>query len=230
MLRYYESSTHETVYVAAPVWLNDDFIGKAVDATNDWTVAGVNSGTFAINAATGGTGRITTGGADDDDVDVASLLTWKASKGCCCEARIALNDADATAFNFGFTDATGEAADLIPLTYATATLTSTATDCAMFFSDPDATTDFIGAVAVIADTDGTVIDSGSVAADGVYHIYRVEIDDLGNVNFYVDGVGVGSQALGITTTTALCVYVGLINREVAANTADVDYIRAWQKR
>jgi hypothetical protein len=214
----------------APVVLFDDFTGVALDATNDWTVAGVNSGTCAINEALGGTARITTGAADDDDVDVASAIMWQAAKNCCMEVRFRTNDESGTAFNVGFTDAKGEAADTLPLMFATATLTSTASNCAMFFHDPDATTDVIRCVAVKADVDGTATSTGTAAADGTYNTYGIYINSSGDCQFWLDGEYIYTEATGITTTTLLCAYVGLINREGSANTADIDYIKVWQDR
>lgn len=228
-LRYFDSATKETLDVVAPVKHFDDFTEKTVDLTNSYTVAGVNSGTAAINVATGGTMRITTGAADDDDVDFATDLIFKAANRCEMEVRMTANDILAAAFCVGFTDATGEAADLIPLTFATTSLTSTASNCAMFFYDTDATTDIIRAVAVKADTDGTIF-TGPAPVAGTYNTYRVSIAADGSCSFYLDGVLLGTQASGITTTTPLCAYIGVINREGAVNTWDVDYIKIWQGR
>lgn len=230
LLRYFESTTDETVDVMAPVLWFDDFTGAAIDATNDYVVAGVNGGTAAINVAICGTVRITTGAADDDDVDMATSLVWSAGKSCCAEARIACADVAHTAFNFGFSDATGEAADKIAVTFAAAAATTTATDFAGFFLDADATSNVIRAMAVKNNTDSAIVATSTTPADNEYHVYRVEIDADGNVSFFVDGARVGGVSAAITTTVALCVYVGFINREAAANTLDVDYIKAWQKR
>jgi len=230
-LCFRNASTHETVHVIADVTMFDDFTGIAVDATNDWTVAGVNSGTVATNIATGGTARFTTGAADDDDVDLATGLIYKASKACVMEARIAITSATAElAFNVGFTDATGEGADLLPFGYATATLTSTASDAALFFYDPDATLDTIHCASVINNVDGTITNTTTAPVVDTYNVFRVEIDTAGNVDFWLDGDHVARQALGITTTDALCAYVGVINRSAVATTLDVDYIRVWQSR
>lgn len=225
--RFFESSTGETFDVMAPVKIIDDFVGEAVDTTNDYVFAAVNSGAITTVAATGGMARITTGAADNDDADLATELVYKASKGCSVEARIAQNDADGTAFNFGFSDAKGEAADLIAVTYSGTTLTSTATDCAVFFQDPDATTDLIRAVAVDTDVDGTVRSTATAPVDAAFHTYRVDINSDGDVSFWFDGAHLSTESAAITITVALCVYIAVINREEAANTLDIDYIRAW---
>jgi hypothetical protein len=135
-----------------------------------------------------------------------------------------------TAFNFGFSDAKGEAADLIAVTFAAEALTTTASDFAGFFMDADATSNVVRAVTCKADTDGTVLATSVTPANAEYHTYRVELDADGNAEFWLDGAHVGRQATGITAATALCIYVGFINREASANTLDIDYIKAWQKR
>jgi len=230
-LRFYDASTHETIDVISHIKIFDDFTGVAVDATNDWNSSIVNSSTFLVVAgAAGGVGRITTGALDDDDHDVATPLVFKAANACCMEARITTADIANTAMFIGFSDAITTAVDLIPITYATTTLTTTAANAAGFFTDKDATTNRLMACTVKANTDGTLIEAGDLPVDAAYHIYRVEIDALGNVYFYYDGALVGTQLLGITTSTALCAIVSLINREGSANTLDIDYIRVWQKR
>jgi hypothetical protein len=228
--RVFDPTTGETLQVLAPFAHLDDFSNKTVDLTNGYTVAGVNSGTAAISVGLGGICRITTGAADDDDVDLATDLIFKASSRLILEARFAQNDIAATAFNVGFSDATGEAADLIAVTYATASLTTTASDCALFFADSDATSNVIRAVTCKNNTDGTVLSTGIAPVNGTFHIYRVELDADGNAAFYMDGALVGTQASGVTASTALCAYVGCINREGSANTFDLDYLKIWMGR
>ena len=227
-LRFYESTTGETMDVMAPAKIIDDFVGEAVDTTNDYVFAAVNSGAITTVAATNGLARITTGAADDDDADFASELVYLVSKGCTMEARIAQTDIDGTAINVGFSDATGEAADLIAVTFATATLTSTATDCAVFFQDPDATTNLIRAVAVATNVDGTVRSTGTTPVDTTYHTYKVVVNTDGSVEFWFDNAHVATEAAGAVAITAtLCMYIAIINREGFANTLDIDYVRCW---
>jgi len=226
VLEFRDSSGRVVDLVTANA-VNEDFLGVAVDTTNDWTFAAVNSGAIARTAGAGGIARITTGGADDDDADLATPLNYLPSKGCSLEVRFATNDAAGTGFNVGFSDATGEAADLIAITYSGTTLTSTASDFAGFFHDADATTDAIRAVAIKGNTDGTVHDTGSVAVDATYNVYRVDINQNGDVSYWLDGNHIATDEAAITTTAPLCAYVALINREGSANTADIDYIRVW---
>ena len=227
VLEYRDSRTNEVVDVLAPMKKFDDFTGAAVDTTNDWTFAAVNSGAIAANAAAGGHARITTGAADDDDAELASGLIFNTTKGCVLEARIANNDVDATAFNVGFSDATGEAADKLAITFATATATTNASNAALFFTDKDATANDIRCMSVNADTDSTIYTTSTTLVDAAFHTYRVVIDTNQTVSFYLDNAHVASISEGIAAATAVTTYVGFINREGAANTLDIDYIRAW---
>ena len=225
--RLYEGATLETIAKWAPLFVKDDFTGLAVDATNDWVKSIVNSSTFApVSGEHGGIGRITTGAADTDDMDVSTPLCLKASKGIGMEARIATGDVAHTEFNLGFSDAVTEAADNIAFMFDTATLTTNATDAALFFSSSAATSNVLRAASVKADTDSTIT-TGSLLVDGAFHIYRVEINSSGDIDFYLDGVLFKHLAASITTTVALCVYAALINHEGSANTLDVDYIAYW---
>lgn len=221
----------EVVSAMAAVIMFDDFLGKALDSTNDWTLNGVNAGTAAINVATGGILRFTTGNADDDDVELASDLIWKASKACCLEVRIANNDVDMVAFNVGFSDDQEATADKLQMTLSGTTLTTNAADFVGFLYDPDANTDTIRCVAVKNAVDRSVIDTAKALTDGEYVVLRIEVDALGNADFYVNGIHKGRLALCITPTDALCIYIGVINHgEGAVNTVDVDYVKAWQNR
>jgi hypothetical protein len=207
----------------------DDFTGKALDSTNVWTVAGVNSGTAAINVQAGGVMRVTTGGADTDDVDVASEIIFDPTKGLVIEGRIALNDVDKLGMFFGFSDAQGEAADLIAMTFATVTLTSTASNAVGFLLAAAATSNVVRGVSVNGDTDGDIHASSVTPVDAAFHTYRVELDKDRTARWYLDGDLIGTTLLAVASTALLCGYLGVINSgEAAANTVDVDYIRIAQ--
>lgn len=230
-LRFYDNASlgdgGEILQVFAPLYVCDDFTGVAVDATNDWVKSIVNSSTFApVAGEANGIARITTGVADDDDHEVSTPLCLKASKGIGMEARIAMGDVLGSAMNVGFSDAVTEAADLLAVTGNAGAIITTATDAAVFFHDPDNTSNVLKAVSVINNTDSSVT-SGSLLVNDAFHVYRVEIDSLGNVTFYYDGALFKTVSLGITPTVALCAYVGLINREGFANTLDIDFIKYW---
>lgn len=232
-LVYYESGRAAELIPVAPVVLYDDFINKAVDQTSIWNVATVNSGAVAYNAQVNGAARITTGVADDDDMDMASGLCFKAALCPAIEIRLAAADVTAAAFCLGFSDAVSEAADKIAVDFSNSgALVTTATDAVLFVLDPDKTANptYAHLCSVKADTDGTPVNTGVVPVAATYNTYRIELDADGTAYGYIDGALVATITSAITTTTALCAYIGTINREGAANTWDVDYIRVWQKR
>lgn len=229
--RYFDDSTFETLSVDAPVWFKDDFVGKASDQTNDWNVSAVNSGAGAVVASgTGGVFRLTTGAADDDDIELASALVLKGSKRCVLEVRAAMNDVVGSGLCIALTDAVAEGVDTLALTMAAGSLVTSATDAAGFIWDPDAATQFVRAAGVKADADSSVLTSTVALANAAYHVFRIEINADGDADFYIDGAHVGQIENALTASVALCAYVGLINREGAANTADVDYVAFWQDR
>jgi hypothetical protein len=218
----------------------DDFTGKDIDSTYDYTEAGVNSGAASITVPHCMT--LTTGAADDDDIEVAMGVTYYGQYNACMEVRYRNDDVDATALNIGFADATGYAADNIAMMYSGSTLTTNASNFAGFMTDSDATTDNLYGVSVNADSDGSVINSASAPTDAKWYTVRVELRDNGttvDALFYVNTSGreidpaedlIGIEAAAVARTTALCPYIALINREGAANTLDVDYLKVWSDR
>lgn len=219
----------------------DDFVTKAIDTSYDYTVAGVNSGTATIT--TPHAMRLTTGAADNDDIDVALQVGFYGKYNCCLEARFCLGDADKTACNIGFSDETGEAADQIAITVSTGTVTSNASNFAGFVYDAADTNDYLYGFAVNADSDGTLVSSASTPTDTKQYTVRVELIDNGttcDALYYVNTSGkeidpandyIGSELDAVARATALCPYIALINHgESAANTMDVDYIKIWSDR
>lgn len=217
----YRDASGYIVDVLAPI---KAILNTALD-TPGWTVAGVNSGAMA---ASKGVQTISTGAADDDDVDVASGVIFDAAKGLSFEALVRNDDVDMTALNLGFSDATGEAADKIAFTFDTVTLTSNATDGALFFHDCDATSDVWRAATVVGDAESTVIASTVAPVDTTEYKLRIDVNLDGEATFWLDNVNLGTADADLTTA-ALCAYIGFINHaEAAANTCDIVYAAAWQ--
>jgi hypothetical protein len=186
-----------------------------------FTVAGVNSGVFSG-------GSVTTGAADNDDVEVASELVFDIDNGFTAEALVANGDVDKTAVNFGISDAQGESVDKLAATYATATMTTNATDGALFVHDADATTDYWRAVTVNNDTDSTILSSGTAPVDSTEYKLRLDVDADGNATFRVNDVLVGTADQALRATVSYCLYLGYINREAAANSLTVKYLAGWE--
>ena len=220
----------------------DHFLGKAIDSTNDYTVAAVNSGTATITVPHMLT--LTTGAADDDDVEFAMGVEWYGQYNAALEAVFRIDDVDQTGVNIGFADATGYSADNIAMEYDGTSLTSTATEFAGFLHDSDATTSNIYGVSTKAGADGAVINSSLTPTDtGLFRVRVVLIDrpkaatPRTDAAFYVNNTGrqidpindlIGIEIDAVTRTTAMCPYIALINRESFANTLDTDVLKVWQ--
>lgn len=221
----------ETVNVTCPVFIADDFVHKAVDTTYTWNFQGDNSGAVALTTGSGGIARLTTGTSDDNADQLTSPLAFLASKYSGVEVRAACNDVTHTAFCLGFSDATAESAGYIATTFNNTGAIITAADFVGFVFDVDQTTTVLNAVAVKAGVSTLEKALSNTVSNGEYHVYRVQFTSTdGNVDLYVDGQCVGGVTASTTITTPLCTYIGFQNREGAANTFDVDYVRAWQGR
>lgn len=233
VLCYFDSETLETLDALAPTKIFDDCVyslGLTDAAEAYFDLDAVNSGTvLPIASQDGGIVRLTCGGADNDDAEWCSELIWKPSLYCSMEARIR-SSTSTMGFNVGFNDTQTEDADKLAVTFSGTTITTNTTDGALFFKDSDSTSDLIRSIAVKNDSDGTTTSTGTTFAADTWYTFRVDINGDGDVSFWFNGDHIYTEEEGITTTTALCTYVGVINRQASAATLDVDYVRVWQKR
>jgi len=228
-------SDNRIISIDAPIVFGSDFIGAGTLGF-PWLVSAVNSGTvvgYSAAAAPGGYILATTGGADDDDLDIGGPLCFTSTKGMNFEARLALRDVDQCSFNLGWSDTpAGEAADLIAINHATASLTSTATDFCGFFSSSDSTTNKVRAVSVAGDTDGTIISSGSLPADDEFFTIKCVVDPATRIpRYYYNGTALTASTDALTSTANLfCPYIALRTLNGNAEAMFVDYAWFWQAR
>ncbi len=213
------------------VVLYDDFLSPTLDTTNDWAVAVPgDADSIAVSAAAGGQLLITTGSTDDDSCMLSTELTWYGNKNAICEARVYITDVSKTAIFFGFSSAKSQSTGYMACSYRGGSLVTTNANAAGFVSDADYTTSSIMCIGTKANTDDTVVDSGTDWADGAWHVLRVALVD-DEATYYLDGVSVGYCDDAITASTAACVTLQCSTRDGAASqTAYVDYIKAWQDR
>jgi len=212
----------------------DDFIGPTL--STQWAVtAGSDSPAGgAINAANGGTLRLTTGDSNAslaaDGIQVEGGLNWKAANGSLVfETRLLISAVTAVQLYAGFTDQT--AALEMPVTLTTATFSTVATDAVGFLFDTNATTKTIRLVGVANDVDATMQDSGNAWAAATYIKLRVEVSTTGVATFYINGTPVGTSMSGAVTPTIALTPV-IAARSLAANskTVDIDYIDVMSTR
>lgn len=224
--------TGRIIRIDAPVVWGSDF-QRGGSIAELGLVSAVNGGTIAAYnaaAANGGLALVTTGAADDDDIDFASPLIFNAAKHIHMEARIALRDVDQCLFNLGFSDTpAGEAADNLAVMFATASATTNLTDGLIVFSSSDATANKIRAMSVANDVDSAILASAAaLPADDAFVKIRIVIDPTSlKGKVYVDDEYLG-ETDALRTAVNLCAYFGLQTLNANAEAAFLDYIWAWQ--
>lgn len=97
-----------------------------------------------------------------------------------------------------------------------------------------------GSAALLWETDDNVTndddnDTGIVLVAGVYHIYRIDANNIAAVKFYVDGVLVGTGSMAGLVTPIWCVQPYFnVSKTNAGNTGVgtmlVDYVKVFQDR
>lgn len=212
----------------------DDFMGPTL-TTKLAVIAGSDSpAAGAINAAAGGTVRLTTGDSNAslaaDGVQLSGSLNWKASNGgLTLTARLQASAITALQLFVGFTDQV--AALEMPVTLTTATFTTVATDAVGFLFDTNATTDTIRLVGVANDVDATMQDTGNAWAAATYTVFKIEAETNGTAKFFINGVMVGTAMTGAVTAATVLAPV-VVARSLAANskTVDIDYLRVAMRR
>lgn len=220
----------------ASVVLYDDFVGKAIDTTNDWGSHAGSDGACvgpAIVAAKGGRARLTTGaGASTMAVNgtqIDKALTWEADAGGLLMAvRLKATLVTNLCLYAGFTDQV--AALEMPFTIAAGALTSNATDAAGFLFDTAATASTIKCVGVANDVDAAMVDTGLAFAAATDRFLVIEIDANGKAWFYIDGALVAETAGCVTKTIPLTPVVAAFRRTTVSTTVDIDYIHCTQDR
>ena len=241
LLKFQGSANHTTNIAGNPnpqrLVLYDHFTGIAVDTTNDWNSNGQASGAVTITAPHHAT--ITTESNDDDEWTLSSGLHFYGQYNAVMEARVRTDDLDGLTWNVGFNDAIYESGK-VPFTYNGTSLTSNCNDGVAFMWDVNATTDYLYAVSCKNTADGTVLNNARAVVESTWCTVRIELRDNGSRTdalFYCNVTGnainpqadyVGMEVDAVTRTDPLCVYVAVMNEEAAANTFDIDYIKAWQ--
>ena len=206
----------------------EDFLGPALDATNDHSDGTENSGTAAANAQEGGVMRLTTGATDGNRIAVGYGLRWQAEGGgpLVMEARIkSVTAITARAYFVGFTDTMPETTLENPIEQSGTTLTTTTTDGCGFMYDTESTNDTWYLVGVANGTDAVSVNTGDApAAAATYETLRVVVDPDGNATFYKDGKYMGKVSNAVTATVSLTPVVVIETRSAAAISVDCDYI------
>jgi len=200
----------------------DDFLGVAVDTTNDWTVVKDSGASVAIVADTVG-GELTltsTATTDNDGASIQKNETFSvdASKNLFFQTRLKNNDADQTDICVGLTVnfATNPEAML------------TAADRIVFQVD-----DGDASINCITEKDGTATttDSGIDLADDTYIKLGIAVEGTGSVKFYINDKLVATHTDNIPDDENLTIAAMSLSGSATGTRATVlDYMMASQTR
>lgn len=225
ILGYYESDSFETSLAVAPVRFKDDFLGKAIDTTNWFTLRDTGAATEALvaNAPNGVVGLAldATSEVQVAGMDFGDNRPFVLNQGVVFEARVKLSVLP-----------TGAVIGVIGLCGNYNAACDTVAESMWFRVD--------GSGVVTVETDDTVNETSKVAT-GVtllntdWAVLRIDATDPTNVLFFING----NQVAGGTTFTMNQVPtlalqpVARIGKETittSLGTLQVDYLSAWQKR
>lgn len=215
----------------------DDFTGKAISGIWD-VVKGSDAGAanFAVNVATNGTVRGTTGaGATTtmavNGVQLDGSLNWKANKGnLVFEASVDMAAITTVALFVGFTNESGTLQMPVNGSGTANGLTYNATDCVGFLFDTTMTNANWFCTGQANGVPSTAVNSGLAPVAATFDKLRIEIDVFGNATFFLNSVQIGYLALAVTPTVALAPVVAGFRRAASSTTFDVDFIVCQQLR
>lgn len=186
---FYDGATFETLRSSHPVWFKDDFVGSAggdiFDGTVTWKVTDVGAATEAIvNDSSGGLFALTlttANEAQDTILDHGDNRNFDAGNNLIFETRVNL----AVSAGTGVVQVWGVNNDH--------NLDKDASAAHAWFRCD-------ASLAVKVETDDTTnnnddVATGTTAVAGTFYIFRIDMQDLTDVKFYIDGVRVA------TTTT-----------------------------
>lgn len=206
---------------AQHISLFEDFLGVAADtpapfvddfgSTGTATVA--NSALALLTAATG-----------DDWSTVALGTHWTISNGWTFfEARFKVNAITTVGFEVGLSDAVSETAGVAFSDHSVAGVTDVATNAIVFAFD---TADTMTNIALNYSNDGTpgAVDLGVAPVADTYVSVRLEINEDGDVNVYVNGSFVTSVTAAIDPSATVGPWLTVLARTTSARTLSVDYV------
>ena len=200
----------------------DDFLGIAVDTTNDWTVVKDSGATVAIVADTvGGELGLTSAGTTDNDgasIQKNETFSVDANKNLFFQTRIKCNDADQTDICVGFTVnfATNPEAML------------TAADRIVFQVD-----DGDASILCKTEKDGTETstDSGIDLADDTYVKLGIAVAGTGSDKFYINYLLVATHSANIPDDENLTIAAMSVSGSASGTSlTTLDYMMASQTR
>lgn len=212
------------------IQLYDDFMGDVLeDAWSGAKGSDAQAVVPTINAQAGGVVRLVAGDTVTVAESLSSLthgLNWKANQGglyMAARVKLVTSVAD-VCVNVGFTDALATGTLEEPITISGTTITTNATDAAVFVYDTAQTNDNWHCQGVAGDTDTAIANTGIGLTADAWVLLEVKIDTSGTASFFINGQLVHTVASAVTATVALTPIVTVMARTTASKTVDVDYI------
>lgn len=208
----------------------DDFLGKTLSTR--WTALHGTDGSAAsaIDADQANGAVVLTTGAGSTHTEAVNGSGIAANRnflisngGTVFETRLGnISALTSQCIFFGLSDADTL---LSAFTRTTTTTTANATNGVGFLQDAASTNTHLYAVAVNAGGSPQSVALGVDVDTAKYHTYRVEIDALGNANFFIDGLQVGTILLAVATTALLTPGVNMFSEATSASqTLLIDYV------
>lgn len=200
------------------------------NASNEFTLTtGAGTGTAAFSDDTRfGVLTLTNGSSDDDDVAIqytdsdapGGFLIPTANKAIYMESVVQVSDADVTEFIWGLTDPGDQSL------WASAAIPTCNNFIGFISHAADANIDYGATKAGTADIDN---DSGQDFADATRVRLAFVVYGTSSVEFFVNGVSVGSLPSANVPIVTTCMTVGLKNGSAVAHTCGIDYFRVIQE-
>jgi hypothetical protein len=207
----------------------DWFDQTAIDLTNDYTsTLGGTADAVALTAAGENGVKLTTGSGDNEVSFLATGLIFDITQKPCIETKLKLADVSGTFVFFGFSDATSEATPAASIDADSATLTAAATNAVGFVIDADLGTSSLYCASANAGAAVQSVDTGIDWTDGQSKILNIELDNLGNALFFVDGVQKGNIPLAVADVPLCAIFNYGTRANDGSNLVYARYLKKWQ--
>lgn len=199
----------------------DDFVGVAIDTTNDWTVVKDSSATVAIVADTvGGEVALTSAATTDNDgasIQGNEIFLPASGKNMYFSTRVKNTKVAQSDLCFGFT-----------VNFATNPENMlTAADRIVFQVDD-------GDASILCKTESggteTSTDSGVDMVDDTYIVLSIAVENANTVRFFINGAVVATHTTNIPTTEMTVAAMSLSGDNLGTRATTLDYIIASETR
>lgn len=223
---------------AGAIYFADHFKAATINSAYDVTkgndaqaVAFAVDTTVKSGAVKGTTGDAGTGAAADAiTLSLNNPIQLSATSLVELSVGMKLSAYTSVYFFIGFTDVLPASTLELPITLATTTYTTTASNAVGFMFDTAATTDTVRLTGVSGDTDAAHVDTGLAPSGSAFYDFHIRLEGT-TAWFSIDGVtfsGAISLASAAAISTNLYPIVVACARTTSTRDCTVDYIRGGQ--